>query len=89
MLDWWFRFFHSDGHLSLWNPIDHREFGYWDDKWRQGESYIGATTSSSQSLMRVGAAPVVVKLSCPSLDDLRGRSASRDRLAVDEDAVQS
>src|SRR5665647_1806863 len=66
MLDWWFKYFHSDEQFRLWNPIDHREFGYWDDKWRQGESYIGATTSSTQSLMGVGAAPVVIKFHDPA-----------------------
>ena len=86
MLDWWFKFFHTDEHLRLWNPIDHREFGYWDEQWRQGESYIGATTSSSQSLMRIGAAPVVIKFHDPaelfSGEKLEGAFARGDVSAV-------
>ncbi len=29
MLEWWFTYFHSDEQFRLWNPVDHREFGYW------------------------------------------------------------
>lgn len=66
MLDWWFTHFSSSEHFRLWNPIDHREFGWWDEHWRRGESYVGATTSSTQSLMRADPAPVVIRFHEPA-----------------------
>lgn len=66
MFNWWFTFFENNEHFRIWNPIDHKEFGYWDDKRRKGESYLGATTGSTQSLMRIGPAPVVIKFHDPA-----------------------
>jgi len=85
MLDWWFKFFSSSEHFRIWNPIDHREFGYWDEHWRRGESYIGATTSSTQSLMRANPAPVVIKFHDPA----QLFSADRLKQAVDRDEVSA
>ncbi len=86
MLDWWFKFFHSSEHLRIWNPIDHVEFGYWDEQWRRGESYIGATTSSTQSLMRANPAPAVIKFHDPAElftgEKLEGAFARGDVSAV-------
>jgi len=86
MLDWWFTWFDSDEHLRLWHPVDHREFGWWDDARRKGERYVGATTSSTQSLAGVDPQPVTIRFHAPEELFDGGRLAAA-RAAGDVSAV--
>ena len=60
MLDWWFKFFETTQHIKWWHPVDHVEHRGWDEKWRKGESYYGASIHAVESLADIP--PVAAKL---------------------------
>ncbi|QOT79482.1 DAPG hydrolase family protein [Cupriavidus basilensis] len=60
MFDWWFKFFDTTQHIKWWHPVDHVEHRGWDDKWRKGENYYGASIHAVESLAEIP--PVAAKL---------------------------
>ncbi|WP_025137683.1 DAPG hydrolase family protein [Achromobacter sp. DH1f] len=60
MLDWWFKFFQTTQHIKWWHPQDHVEHRGWDEHWRRGESYVGASIHAVESLADLP--PVAAKL---------------------------
>jgi len=57
MLEWWFKYFETDEHLRWWHPIDHKRHFGWDELWKKGENYIGATIRATESLGEVPPYP--------------------------------
>ena len=60
MLDWWFKFFQTTQHIKWWHPQDHVEHRGWDEHWRRGENYLGASIHAVESLADLP--PVAAKL---------------------------
>lgn len=60
MLAWWFTFFETTQHIRWWHPHDHVAHYGWDEKWKKGESFIGASIHAVESLGAIP--PVAAKL---------------------------
>ena len=49
MFDWWFKYFKTTKQYIWWHPGDH-VFAEWDDRWKEGQSYIGSTCTVDEKL---------------------------------------
>ena len=78
MLDWWFKFFQTTQHIKWWHPQDHVEHLGWDDQWRRGESYIGASIHAVESLADLPPVAAKLKFHAPQdcLDAARLQAAT-------------
>ncbi len=50
MFDWWFKYFETEEHLLWWHPNDHKRHFGWNERWRKGETYVGATIRAAEKL---------------------------------------
>lgn len=77
MLDWWFKFFQTTQHIKWWHPHDHVEHRGWDNAWRRGESYIGASIHAVESLADLPPVAARLKFHAPqeAFDAARLRAA--------------
>lgn len=66
MIDWWFTFFETTQHIKWWHPVDHVEHQGWDDKWKRGESYYGASIHAVESLAEIPPIPAQLKFHDPA-----------------------
>ncbi|MDX7999402.1 hypothetical protein FE394_09350 [Xenorhabdus sp. Reich] len=66
MLNWWFSYFCTTQHLKWWYPRDHKHHYGWDDKWKKGENYIGATIHAVESLNEIPPVAAKIKFHHPS-----------------------
>lgn len=66
MLEWWFKYFETDEHLRWWHPIDHKRHFGWDELWKKGENYIGATIRATESLGEVPPVKATIKFLSPA-----------------------
>ncbi|EGE9946425.1 hydrolase [Salmonella enterica] len=66
MLDWWFKQFDSNQHLSWWHPLDHVEYRGWDQHWQKGKNYVGATVRAVEALGDILPVPAIIKFHKPS-----------------------
>jgi hypothetical protein len=65
MLDWWFKFFETTGHIKWWHPVDHVEHRGWDDAWKKGRSYHGATIRAVEALADIPPVAATLKFHDP------------------------
>lgn len=65
MIDWWFKFFGTTEHLKWWYPRDHKKHYGWDEKWIQGENYLGATVHAVESLGEIPPTAAKIRFSRP------------------------
>lgn len=61
MLDWWFTFFETTQHIRWWHPHDHVEHRGWDQHWRKGQSYVGASINAVEWLAELPPVPARLK----------------------------
>ena len=66
MFDWWFKYFETDEHLLWWHPLDHKHHFGWDQAWRKGEKYIGATVRAAEALGDIPPVSATIKFLNPS-----------------------
>ncbi|MFD2232373.1 DAPG hydrolase family protein [Phaeospirillum tilakii] len=66
MLDWWFKQFDTDQHLNWWHPLDHVAHHGWDQHWRKGKSYVGATIRAVEALGDIPPVPAIIKFHQPT-----------------------
>lgn len=65
MLEWWFKQFDSTQHLLWWHPLDHISHDGWDEHWRKGENYVGATIRAVEALGDIPPVPAIIKFHDP------------------------
>lgn len=78
MLEWWFTFFETTQHIRWWHPHDHVAHHGWDDKWKKGESYIGASIHAVESLGEIP--PVAAKLKFREASDFFDSNALKQAI---------
>lgn len=66
MLDWWFSEFDTTKHLNWWHPLDHVEHKGWDQHWKKGKSYVGATIRAVESLGEIPPVGAVIRFHEPT-----------------------
>ncbi|WP_043357313.1 DAPG hydrolase family protein [Cupriavidus basilensis] len=76
MLDWWFKFFETTQHIKWWHPVDHVEHRGWDEHWKRGENYYGASIHAVESLAEIP--PVAAKLKFHDPVEVYGEAALKD-----------
>ncbi|WP_445658867.1 DAPG hydrolase family protein [Achromobacter sp. NCFB-sbj8-Ac1-l] len=78
MLDWWFKFFQTTQHIKWWHPQDHVEHRGWDEHWRRGDNYVGASIHAVESLADLPPVAAKLKFHAPEdcLDAARLRAAT-------------
>lgn len=85
MLEWWFTFFETTQHIHWWHPHDHVEHRGWDEKWKKGESYIGASIHAVESLGKIP--PVAAKLKFREASDFFGENELKQ--AIEDRSISS
>ncbi|MBB6486890.1 DAPG hydrolase family protein [Rhizobium lusitanum] len=78
MFDWWFKYFETEEHLLWWHPNDHKRHFGWDENWKKGKNYIGATIRAAESLGEIP--PVVATIKFLEPNDYFGQVALTEAL---------
>ncbi|MCW3465089.1 DAPG hydrolase family protein [Chitinophaga nivalis] len=66
MADWWFKFFETTQHIKWWHPHDHVTHSGWDEHWKKGESYVGATIHATEALGDIPPVAATIKFHDPA-----------------------